>query len=211
MLNWLTNLFSNPIADLKAAWKWLTGAISAVYTYFDGLINQLEDALNWLENHINQYIKDIEQAISAAWNAVQWVITTGIPQAVKWLENEIAKAYNYAVGLYHWALSELQRLENWALGELNKLVQWILHNVWDPLWNGIQRAINWIEKEGAYAYYLLTHPDQLALLIGKYILASWMGLATKYGKLVARWILHNMLSDGTWLANFLENVISSLF
>lgn len=211
MLNWLTSLFNNPIADLKAAWKWLTGAISAVYSYFDHLINQLEDALNWLERQINQYISDIERAISDAWNAVQWVIRVGIPQAVKWLENEIAKAYNYAVGLYHWALSELQRLENWALGELEKLYQWVLKNVWDPLWNAIQNVVRWVEKEGAYVYYLLTHPDQLAALLGKYLLASWMGLASRYGKVFARWLLHNMLHDTPWVANLLEDIISSLF
>lgn len=211
MLNWLTSLFSNPIADLKAAWKWLTGAISAVYSYFDNLINQLEDALNWLERHINQYVSDIYKAIQYAWNAVQWVITVGIPQLAKWAENEIAKAYNYAVGVYHWILSEIGRLENWALGELNKLYQWVLRNVWDPLWNTVKSIVQWIEREGAYVYYLITHPDKLALLLGKYILASWMGLASKYGKIVARWILHNALSDGAWLANFLEDIISSLF
>ena len=210
MFGWLTNLFSNPVTDLKAAWKWLTGAITAVYSFFNGLIDQLWKSLSWLDSVINRYVSDIYKAIQAAWNAVQWVITVGIPRLAKWAENEIAKAYNYAVGIYHWALSELGRLEKWALSQLNKLVDWILRNIWDPLWNGLQRLIRWVEREGAYVYYLLTHPDQLALLIGKYILASWMDLASKYGRVVARWLLHNMLSDGKWLANFLENIISSL-
>ncbi len=210
MFGWLTNLFSNPVTDIKAAWKWLTGAITAVYSFFNGLIDQLWKSLSWLDSVINRYVSDIYKAIQAAWNAVQWVITVGIPRLAKWAENEIAKAYNYAVGIYHWALSELGRLEKWALSQLNKLVDWILRNIWDPLWNGLQRLIRWVEREGAYVYYLLTHPDRLALLIGKYILASWMNLASKYGRVVARWLLHNMLSDGKWLANFLENIISSL-
>ncbi len=210
MFGWLTNLFSNPVTDIKAAWKWLTGAITAVYSFFNGLIDQLWKSLSWLDSVINRYVSDIYKAIQAAWNAVQWVITVGIPRLAKWAENEIAKAYNYAVGIYHWALSELGRLEKWALSQLNKLVDWILRNIWDPLWNSLQRLIRWVEREGAYVYYLLTHPDQLALLIGKYILASWMNLASKYGRVVARWLLHNMLSDGKWLANFLENIISSL-
>lgn len=211
MLNWLTSLFNNPIADLRAAWKWLTGAISAVYSYFDNLINQLGDAINWLEGYINRYIQDIENAISSAVRAIQWVITTGIPQAVKWLENEIAKAYNYAVGLYHWALSELTRLENWALGELNKLAQWVLTHIWDPIWNTINGIIHWVENEGAYVYYLLTHPDQLALLIGRYLLKSWMDLTSKYAKTFVRWLMHAMISESGFVAGKLEDLISSLF
>lgn len=210
MFGWLTNLFSNPVSDLKAAWRWITGAITAVYSYFNNLIDQLYNALNWLDSVINRYVNDIWRAITAAWNLLQWVVTVGIPRLAKWAENEIAKAYNYAVGLYHWAVSELQRLEKWALGELDKFYQWVLRNIWDPLWNGLQRIVRWVEHEGAYVYYLLTHPDQLAILLGKYILASWISLASKYGRVVARWVLHNMLNDAKWLANLLEDVISSL-
>lgn len=210
MFGWLTNLFSNPITDIKAAWKWLTGAITAVYSYFNNLIDQLSNALNWLDGVINRYVNDIYKAISSAWNLIQWIVNVGIPRVINWAENEIAKAYNYAVGLYHWALSQIQKLASWAESKITELANWVIKNVWDPLWNGLQRAIRWIEREGAYAYYLLTHPDQLALLIARYVLASWMGLASKYGRVVARWILHNMLSDAKWLSNLLEDVISSL-
>lgn len=210
MLNWLTSLFSNPVADLKAAWKWLTGAISAVYSYFDGLISQIDNGLNWLSQHVTQYVNDIDNVLGSLGNGIYWVIHTGIPDAIRWAQNEIAKAYNYSLGLYHAALNELNKLIQWAQSELDKLAQWAIKNIWDPLRSGIQRVIRWIENEGTFVYYLLTHPDKLALLLGKYILASWMALASKYGKIVARWILHNALSDGAWLANFLENVISSL-
>lgn len=210
MFGWLTNLFSNPITDIKAAWKWITGAITAVYSYFNNLIDQLNNALNWLDSVVSRYVNDIWRVLNSAWNLLQWVITVGIPQLARWAENKLAEAYNYAVGIYHWAVSELQKLASWAESKLAELANWVLKNVWDPLWNGLQRIIRWVENEGAYVYYLLTHPEQLALLIGKYILASWMGLASKYGRAVARWILHNMLSDAKWLANLLEDVISSL-
>ena len=210
MFGWLTNLFRNPITDIKAAWKWLTGAITAVYSYFNGLIEKLYGALNWLDSQIARYVNDIYKALASAYNAIQWIVNVGIPRAVNWAENEIAKAYNYAVGLYRWALSELQRLSSWALSQLDKLANWAIKNIWDPLWNGLQRALKWIEREGALAYYLITHPDQLALLIGKYILASWMDLSSKYGRIVARWILHNILNDAKFLTKLLEDIISSL-
>jgi len=210
MFGWLTNLFRNPITDIKAAWKWLTGAITAVYSYFNGLIEKLYGALNWLDSQIARYVNDIYKALASAYNAIQWIVNVGIPRAVNWAENEIAKAYNYAVGLYRWALSELQRLSSWALSQLDKLANWAIKNIWDPLWNGLQRALKWIEREGALAYYLVTHPDQLALLIGKYILASWMDLSSKYGRIVARWVLHNILNDAKFLTKLLEDIISSL-
>lgn len=211
MLNWLTSLFNNPIADLKSAWRWLTGAISAVYSYFDNLINQLDDALNWLERQINRYIGDIEQGLRDAYGAIQWVIHTGLPDAIHWAEREIAKAYNYALGLYHAAINELDNLLRWAQDEINRLAQWVLKNIWDPLWSHIQGIIRWIENEGAYVYYLLTHPDQLALLIGRYLFKSWMDLTSRYAKTFVRWLMHAMISESSFVANKLEDLISSLF
>jgi len=211
MLNWLTSLFGNPIADLKSAWKWLTGAISAVYSFFDSLINQLDDALNWLERQVNQYVNDIEGALRDIGNGIYWVIHTGLPDAINWAENEIAKAYNYALGLYHAAINELNNLLNWAQSELSRLVQWVLSNIWDPLWSGIQRVIRWIENEGAFVYYLLTHPDKLALLLGKYLLSAWMDLTGKYSKIFVRWLLHMAISEASFVANKLEDLISALF
>lgn len=210
MFGWLSNLFSNPVSDIKAAWHWITGAITAVYSYFSNLIDQLNNALNWLDSVINRYVTDIYNAIQTAWNAVQWVIHIGIPNVVSWAENELAKARNYAVGLYNWAVSELGRLENWALSQLDKLANWVLQNIWDPLWNWIQSAIRWIENEGAYAYFLLTHPDQLAILLAKYILSAWMDLASKYGRVFVRWLMSHMISDSKWFANLLENILSAL-
>lgn len=211
MLNWLTNLFSSPIADLKAAWKWLTGAISAVYSYFDNLINQLDDAINWLERQINRYINDIEQGLRDLGDGIYWVIHTGLPDALHWAEREIAKAYNYALGLYHAAINELNKLLQWIQSELDKLIQWVLRNIWDPLWSGIQRVIRWIENEGAYVYYLLTHPDQLALLIGRYLLSSWMNLTSKYARIFVRWLMHAAINEASFVASKLEDLISSLF
>lgn len=211
MLNWLTSLFGNPIADLKSAWKWLTGAISAVYSYFDNLINQLDNALNWVEGQVNRFVNDIEQGLRDLASGIYWVIHTGLPDAIHWAENEIAKAYNYALGLYHAALNELGNLLRWAQSQLDKLVQWVLNNVWDPLWSGIQRVIRWIENEGAYVYNLITHPELLAALIGKYLLAAWTDLAGKYGKIFVRWLIHAAIHEAAFAANLLEDLISSLF
>src|SRR6185437_13658538 len=211
MLGWLTSLFNNPIAYLKAAWKWLTGAISAVYSYFDSLINQLEDALSWLERQINKYVDDIDKVLGDIGGAIYWVIHTGLPDLAHWAENEIAKAYNYALGLYHDAINELNNLLHWIQTEFDKLVAWVLHNVWDPLWSGIQNVIRWIENEGAFVYYLLTHPDKLALLLGKYLLSAWMDLTSKYARIFIRWFLHAAIGEASFIASKLEDLISSLF
>ena len=60
-------------------------------------------------------------------------------------------------------------------------------------------------------FHLLTHPDQLAGLIGKYVLANWMSLGTKFALPFFKWVYTSSISLAPELGSLLENVISSLF
>lgn len=210
MPSWITSLFTNPIGDIKTLWHKFTGLIAAVYTYFGGLISALENELSWLDSIVNRYVSDIWHGITSVYDLARWIITIGIPNVVHWAENELAKAWDYAIGLYHWAVSELSRLASWIQAEIANLAKWVIRNIWDPIWNRIRGIIQWIQNEGTYVYYLLTHPDRLAMVIGRYLLGSWVSIAERYSSVFIRWILHKALSESGTVSRILENVISSL-
>lgn len=211
MLNWLKDLYNGASGVLSTIERWVVGALNVVYSYFSDLISQLWVGLQQLANTINKYIGQLELTLYNMYNLLQWVLNTGIPELENWALNQVTKVYDYAKSVYAWALSELNRLEAWAVGELDKLTQWILKNIWDPLWNAITNAVKWIENEGAYVYYLLTHPDKLAAFLAKYILGTWMDLGRTFSKPFIKWLVHNMALEIPSVSSIIEDIIASLF
>lgn len=210
MFGWLKDLYNGLVADLNSVQKWIVGAINAVYSFFNQLINQLWGALGWLENALNSFVKQIYDYALYLYHLILWVIQVGIPQVATWAQHELGKLWNYLGGLVNWALSQLDALARWAQSELNRLADWVVRNIYDPLYNAITGAIRWIEREGAFVYYLLTHPDQLAAIIGRYLLGAWMGLGRRYAKPFVRWILHTAMSEASAFGSIIEDIITSI-
>lgn len=211
MFGWLKSIFNGGKGVLTDIEKWLAGAITAVYSYFNNLIDQIWSGLRVLGNSITTFAKWVESGITDLYNLERWIIDVGIPRVLRWAENELAKLASYLAQLRDWAISELKALANWALGELDKLTQWVLKHIWDPLWNAITGAVKWIEKEGAYVYYLITHPDKLAALLAQYVLANAMLLGKRFAKPFVRWLVHNMISEIPSISSIIEDIIASLF
>ena len=211
MFGWLKDLYNGANGVLSTIERWIVGALNAVYSYFSGLVSQLWSGLQNLANAIDRYVKYLEQAIYSIYTLAQWIITKGIPQLANWALNELSKLYDYARSVYRWAVSELARLEKWAQGELNKVIQWVIHHIWEPLYNAVTNAIRWIEREGAFVYYLLTHPDKLAALLAQYVLSQWMNLGKRFAKPFVRWLVHNIIAEVPMVANVIEDIIASLF
>lgn len=210
MFNWLKDLYNGLVGDLNAIQKWIMGAINAVYSFFDQLINQLWGAISWLENALNSVVSQIYQYALSLYHLIMWVIQVGIPQLANWAQRELGRLWNYLSGLVNWVLDQLTAVGRWALSELNRLAQWVIQNIWDPLYNSISWAIRWIEREGAFVYFLLTHPDQLAALLGRYLLGAWIGLGRKYAKPFVRWILHTTLQEAHLFGSIIEDIITSI-
>lgn len=211
MLTWLKNLYNGASGVLSTIEKWVVGALNVVYSYFDNLINQVWRSLQSLANAINTAVAWLEKSLYSLGTSIQWIITKGIPQVTHWALNELNKLATYIKSVYNWVLGELKRLEVWVQGELNKLVQWVIQHVWTPLWNAIAGILKWIQKEGAYVYYMLTHPDKLAAFLAEYVLSHWMTLGKKFARPFARWLLHNMMAEVPTVSSIIEDIIASLF
>lgn len=211
MLNWLKGLYNGAGGVLSSVEKWIVGALNTVYSYFDNLISQLWTGLQRLANALNNYVYKLEQSLYSLYTLAQWIITKGIPQLANWALNELGRLRDYARSIYDWAVKQLAYLEAWAQGELNRLLQWVLRNVWDPLWSAITNVIKWIEHEGAFVYYLLTHPDKLAAVLAQYVLSQVMNLGRRFARPFIKWLMHNMVNEIPSVSSIIEDIIASLF
>lgn len=211
MLNWLKGIYNGTRGILSDIEKWIVGALNVMYSYFESLISQLWSGLQSLASSISRLIGQLEQSLVSLYNLANWIITKAIPDLASRAWNELTRLWKFAQWIYDQAVSELNLLRQVLLDELNKLLQWVIDHVWTPLWTLITNAIKWIENEGAYVYYLLTHPDKLAAILAQYILGQVMNLGRRFAKPFIKWLMHSMVNEIPTVSSIIEDIIASLF
>lgn len=201
----------NSIKTLWAFVKALPNAINTVITWVDGLWNDAATDVNNLYNYIVASIKsDLAYAFSVYVTLLAYVGNT-VTSIYKWTTSELSSLESWALGLINQVIGYLQTLENWATAQFASLITWINTEIIQPIWTAIETAANWIEVYGAFVVNLLTHPELLAQLLGKYILSTWISLGRQFAKPFFSWFLANALSLIPDFEGILEDIISSLF
>ncbi len=210
MLNWIYSLFRQSMSGLTQLWNWVVSAFSAVYSYIDIEIRMIEREAIDAWNYAYQLFQAADRFAQQIYVALGDALTQIYRDIISWVTRVWNDVYTYAVGVY-------RQLVKWAgyLGALiirleRDIVAWVLKNIWDPLYRDITGAINWIGKEGAYIWNLVTHPDLIVKLLGHYLWLSWQDMLKKDGKTAARWILHSTLGLGRELASIIETIITGI-
>ncbi len=127
----------------------------------------------------------------------------------------------WAAGLYHdvltfaqWAYRDAMRLVDtlfrWVGAQFGAFEHWVINSIWAPLDKIAQRVLGWILKEGAYVYYLLTHPDKLVALLAGWLWREWFALLKRYGRTIAKYLIGHIIGELAALAPVLEDVLTHL-
>lgn len=210
MLSWLSNLWRQITGDINAVVKWITGAIAAVYSFiqreFDAAYHAALDAWNFADSLFRQawaYIVSVYHYAVA-------IVDVVIHNVIVWVQRIWNDLYSYAHGVYETLVSWVDFLKHAIAVGLDDLRRFVINDVWNPLYHGLTDALRWITHEGAYVYYLLTHPDKLVALIGHYLWAAWIQLLKTYGRIIGQWLLHSMRDLAGPFLDILETILSGI-
>lgn len=210
MLGWLKGIWGWASSGLDDLWHKFLGVLTAVYSYVDAWFNQLIADINSVWQWLSSFVSEIERWVISVSTAIEhWAIGV-FNDITAWVGRLYAGLLNWINGILVWVSQWIDRIYRDVTGWIAQLESWIIQDIWNPLYNFISGAVRWIEIEGAWVFYLLTHPDQLALLLGRYILSSWIGLGHRYAKPVARWMVHTMLSAASEVGGILEDFIAGI-
>jgi hypothetical protein len=210
MLGWLNSIFSWAFSGLDDLWKKVVGVFQTILSWTQNYINQVIGDINGVWQWITNAIAIIERWVGATYTAVTHWVENLYTQLIAWIGREVTSILNFINSVMAWTSQWIARIYNDVRSWLSSLEAWVIANIWAPLYNLVSGALRWIETEGKWVLYLLTHPDQLALILGRYILSSWMGLGHKYAKPVARWMIHTMISAAGETAGILEDFIAGI-
>lgn len=210
MLNWLKGVLHWTVSGVEDLWNKIVSVIQAVYSYIDAWVNQIVSDFSWLWNTFAGWINTIESWVSQVESYILGYIGTMYNDISSWVSRLIDDVYAYIGRGLQWLTDWVNRIVGYFTAWLNSLANWVITNIWDPLYNSITGIIRWIENEGAWVFYMITHPDQLAILLGKYILGAWVSLGRKYAGVTARWLLHGMMAAADDIAGIIEDFIAGI-
>lgn len=210
MPGWLNSLLNWGIGGVKDLWNKVINVVSVVYSYVDGLFNAAISDINAVYKWISHLVGSVENWTISLYNSLSGWVNRIYGDFQRWVSGLWSDLISDLNGVIRWATQQLNNLVGWALAQLNRLVQWVIQNIWNPLYNAISGAINWIGREGYWAYYMVTHPDQLAAFIAKWVFASWVGLGRRYSSAMGRWLMHTMLAAAHDVAGILEDILASI-
>ena len=210
MFGWLNSILGWASSGLDDLWHKVISVFQVIYSYVDNLVGQIIRDINSVYQWTWGLIQAVERMAQSIYTIVtQWAIHQ-LVAIEAWVGRLWNSLYGYVQSIVAWTSQWVARIYADVTGWFRGLEAWILQNIWNPLYNLVTGALRWIGREGAWVLYLLTHPDQLALLLGRYILSSWIGLSRKYAGPVGRWMVHSLLSISGDLAGILEDFIAGI-
>jgi phage-related protein len=179
--SWVTNAFN-------VVWNAIGTLVADIASVFGSAIAFAESLLGQLWGVIQQVRQDITNWVTRIWNDV----------------------WNYARGVYDWALNELGNLERSVDALFNAVYQWVQREVFDPLkrlYDGLMSWVTgWINKIWQY----IQHPELLVQLVGGFLMRTWLSYVRQFGPVLARWLIRNMRGLAGEVFDLLEHVISSV-
>lgn len=207
IINGILNAIKFIYNFITAVGKSIAAIISWASAWFDSLTRDITGLISSL---LAYYAAEIDFAKQLFYSILS-LVTQTYDNIVNWASNEIQSAINFISRVQQDILTWVMQWINYIEGLLNQLENYIINTFIAPLVNLVSGIVNWIATEGTYIYNLITHPELLAQLIGKYLLAGWLGLTRKYAKPFFTWFYHTGMSLAPDFESILEDIISSLF
>jgi phage-related protein len=210
MLAFLSNLYHIITGDLDAIKNWFLKTLQAIYSWIDRQLSLLWSGVVDAARAADNLFNEAWHYIATVYDYARAIVDVIIHNLIVWIDRIVNAVEQYAEDVY----GQLVKWVDWLVHAISVAIDdvrsWIINDIWNPLYRDITSALNWILHWGAYILDLITHPEKLVKLLGHWLWISWIDLVKSYGRPIARWLMHTMLTLPRELADLIETVIASL-
>jgi hypothetical protein len=210
MLNWLRSIIGWGITGLKDLWNKAIGALITVYNYFVQFIDALDAELISIYHSLSNFISAVETYATALYNSVLAWAAKQISSVISWAENQLASLAKAISAVETWASNLIAALRATLNALISGVESWVINDIYDPLLRSVTDALKWITSDGYLAIQLLTHPDQLAKVLGKWLWGEWLSMLHDYAGPIGSWFIHQMVRSASPVGSVIEDIISSI-
>jgi hypothetical protein len=210
VLNWLRGLFNRYGFPLAGIWNDFVNVALAVQSWDEGWLSSLTKFVNYVSASLGALGSAISSFIYGSYYPfTRWVqqqlfnTTVREHQDYSQIGNDIAQ-------LQARTNQQVINIQQTVSSDISGLIKWIIQHIFDPLFGDITRALDWIAREGAYVFNLLTHADLLLAWLFHFLLGQWNFLLDKFGKLMLAWFLANWKLVAPLIVSTLEDIIAAI-
>lgn len=202
-------------------WDTLTGAAKKLLAPVFSLINAIESNVEkgfdelysdlvGLGDALSKYEKAVGNFIVSEFNSAITYAAKIVTDLQNWTVKSLTDLGNDIKSVISWATQQLDNLAHAIENGLNSLKNWVINSVYNPIRNDLDGAIAWIEKEGVYAYNLVTHPQLMSEVLGDFALQSWLFLFKRYASPVTSLIVSQFRKIPAEVASVLEDILDNV-
>jgi hypothetical protein len=152
----------------------------------------------------------LEDTASALYNAYRYLYRTYLPKLTKtvwgWVQTARALAQSLVTDLYHWLVGKLADLWDYAKG----IITWALAHIYNPLYDALTQAWQWIADRGSVLWHYVQHPETLAALLLAPLLSVALGWVRDHTDVIARWLMASLLGALLEAADIIEEIFADL-
>jgi hypothetical protein len=211
MLNWIAGYVGRwaGVVDIhvRDLVHWAIHALaSVIYTVFGHVGNAWGDllaAFKWLHSHAADYV---------AWTIahLRQIILVDLPKLAATALGYLKQALAFATTVYHLALAGIARLHDLARQWVADALQFVHDHVYAPLLALARQLRTDLLKWGYYAYQLVTHPDQLAVILLDALIAAAEAAFWRIADPAGRFALRLILSQPLRFARLAETIAAAV-
>lgn len=210
MLGFLKSIANIFTGSLSGIWHWMINLYNTVWSYiynmYDKLAHDISEGFSYAKNLFDYMTTWVTHVVDNVVNLINKIAS----DIQHWASDQISKVASYAEDVYHWAIQQVDDLGHAIDKAYDDIESWVISKIWDPLYNFIKPAINWIENEGSQMWDLLTHPEKLVSLLESYLYAAWLTWLQRLAVPITGYILNNMIKLVPTLVSIAEDVISKV-
>lgn len=212
MLGWILRTLGSVAGVVdETVRKWVGALISGVYGFVHSiftLVGTAWDDVFGAAYALAHNVADFVRAVYERFYYLSYIVLRGI---VNWANKLIGEVLKYAQEVYHYAITEFDRLRHDIATWLDDLRHWVVLDIWDPIWRTLSPAWTWITHEGTALWHYLTHPADLVDLLWNFLLVKIEKEAWTAGKLLGRFFLSLIVHNLRTFVLLLEDIVDSVF
>jgi hypothetical protein len=177
------------------------GVYNDVFTFVGAAWQKFYAAIGLVWRYANQYLIQ-----AALW--IIHLVTVTIPVLWVHMLAGVANAINWATTLYNRAVAFANALWLDVLQRIANVITWVTNTIWAPLKAAVEQVASDLLKWGYYAYQLVTHPDQLAVILLDALIAAAEAAFWRIAAPAGAFALKLVMANAARFAQLIETIIA---
>lgn len=190
--------------------QWVHDLVNGLYGFLHNIFGLVGSGWNKLVAEVHFAWQGLADFMREVTYAVSFIIHYLFPALVKRFTGLIDAVKSFALGVYHFAVRELNALRSYVDKLVQSALTWVTVHVYDPLHTLLVQAWNWITSRGETIWHYISNPGALVDLVWDFLITKLEAEAWTVGEKLGSFFLSLVIHNVKRFALLLEDIITAI-